>query len=94
MRFISPKIHGVIDYLVVLFLLLSPTIFGFDGLIAVFTYALGAVHLILTLLTNFDAGLFKIIPLWIMRPAGCFTPALVWPYCSPGFLPITKTAIQ
>jgi ABC-type amino acid transport system permease subunit len=32
-------------------------------LIAVFTYALGAVHLILTLFTNFDAGLFKIIPL-------------------------------
>jgi hypothetical protein len=42
--------------------LASPTIFGFTGLLAQFTYALGAVHLILTVLTNFGAGLFKVIP--------------------------------
>ena len=62
MKIISPNLHGIIDYLVVLFLLASPNIFGFAGLLAIFTYVLGAVHLVLTILTNSDSGLFKIIP--------------------------------
>jgi hypothetical protein len=62
MKFISPKIHGIIDYLVVLFLLASPMAFGLNGFTAIFTYALGLVHLLLTLLTDFNAGLFKVIP--------------------------------
>ena len=62
MRFISPKIHGIIDYLVVVFLLASPSIFGFTGLLAIFTYALGIVHFLLTILTNFSAGIIKVIP--------------------------------
>jgi len=62
MKFISPKMHGIIDYLVVVFLLASPTIFGFTGLLATFTYALGIVHLLLTILTNYSVGLIKIIP--------------------------------
>ena len=63
MKFISPKIHGIIDYLVVVFLLASTTIFGFTGLLATFTYALGGVHLLLTILTAYSAGLIKVIPL-------------------------------
>ncbi len=62
MKFISPKIHGLIDYLVVIFLLASPALFGFTGLVATFTYALGAVHLLLTVLTNYPLGIVKIIP--------------------------------
>jgi hypothetical protein len=62
MKFISPKIHGIIDYLVVIFLLASPRLFGFTGLIATFTYALGIVHLLLTILTNYSVGLIKVIP--------------------------------
>src|ERR1700735_2896940 len=62
MKFISPKMHGIIDYLVVIFLLASPTIFGFTGLLSTFTYALGIVHLLLTILTNYSVGLIKIIP--------------------------------
>jgi hypothetical protein len=62
MKFISPKLHGIIDFLVVLFLLASPMLFGLSGLVAIFTYALGLVHLLLTLLTDFGAGLFKAIP--------------------------------
>jgi hypothetical protein len=62
MKFISPKMHGIIDYLVVIFLLASPTIFGFTGLLATFTYALGIVHLLLTILTDYDFGLIKVIP--------------------------------
>ncbi len=63
MKFISPKVHGIIDYLVVVFLLASPTIFSFTGFIATFTYALAGVHLLLTILTNYSVGLIKIIPL-------------------------------
>ena len=62
MKFISPKIHGFIDYLVVVFLLASPTFFGFTGLVAIFTYALGAVHLLLTAFTNYPLGIVKVIP--------------------------------
>jgi len=62
MKFISPKIHGLIDYLVVIFLLVSPSFFGFTGLVAVFTYALGVVHLLLTAVTNYPLGIVKIIP--------------------------------
>jgi hypothetical protein len=62
MKFISPKIHGIIDYLVVIFLLASPTIFGFTGLLATFTYALAIVHLLLTILTDYNVGLIKVIP--------------------------------
>jgi hypothetical protein len=62
MKFISPKIHGLIDYLVVIFLFISPTVFGFTGLLAIFTYALGAVHLLLTAFTNYPLGIVKVIP--------------------------------
>lgn len=63
MQIISAKPHGVIDYLVVAFLLISPKLFGFTGLLANFTYAIAGVHFILTLLTNFNVGLFKVIPM-------------------------------
>ena len=62
MKFISPTIHGIIDYVVVIFLLASPTIFGFTGLLAIFTYALAGIHLLMTILTDYNVGLIKIIP--------------------------------
>jgi hypothetical protein len=65
MKFISPKIHGIIDYLVVVLLLATPSFFGFSGTIAIFTYALGIVHLLLSLLTDYPLGAFKVIPVSI-----------------------------
>jgi len=65
MKFMSPKVHGIIDILVCVFLLASPVIFGFTGRLALFTYALGAAHTILTLSTDFSMGLIKIIPVEI-----------------------------
>jgi hypothetical protein len=62
MKFLSPKIHGIIDYLVVAFLLCAPTLFGLTGRIVTFTYVLAGVHLLLTILTNYEVGLFKLIP--------------------------------
>ena len=62
MKFISTKIHGFIDLLLVVLLLAAPSYFGFTGLLAMFTYALAAVHLMLTVLTNYALGIFKVIP--------------------------------
>lgn len=65
MNLISSKIHGILDYLVVIFLWVSPTLFGLPENTAVFTYILGAIHLVLTILTNFEYGLIRFIPLKI-----------------------------
>lgn len=62
MKIIAPKPHGIIDYLLVLFLLLSPTLFNMDGLLASFTYGLGVVHLLVTICTSFSMGFLKLIP--------------------------------
>jgi hypothetical protein len=53
--------HGILDYATVIFLLASPTIFKMDGNLATITYALGVVHLSLTLLTAFEVGVIKVI---------------------------------
>ena len=63
MKVISPKLHGIIDYLVVLFLFASPTLFAMPKDIATYTYILGTVHLLLTILTNYSYGIFRLIPL-------------------------------
>jgi hypothetical protein len=62
MKIISPKTHGILDYTVVIFLLASPRLFKMEGTLAGFTYALAAVHLLLTILTDFEPGVVKFIP--------------------------------
>jgi hypothetical protein len=59
---LNSRIHGAIDYGVVLFLLISPMFFGLPKITSYFTYALGIVHLLLTISTKFELGIFKIIP--------------------------------
>ncbi len=61
MKILNSKIHGLIDYIFVLFLFLSPTIFGLGKIASLFTYVLGAIHLSVTLITNFKYGLIKIL---------------------------------
>lgn len=58
---IQPVIHGIIDYLVVVFLLASPKLFGLTGYIGLFTYALAGAYFLFALLTNYNAGLIKLI---------------------------------
>lgn len=62
MKVINSRLHGIIDYLVVVFLLAAPSLFGLPPTAALFTYVLGGIHLALTLLTNTDLGLIKVIP--------------------------------
>lgn len=65
MEILNSKIHSILDYVVVLFLLSAPQLFGLSDLIASLTYALAFVHLLLTLLTDFEYSLAKLVPLYI-----------------------------
>ena|SRR5882762_1543201 len=82
MKFLTPKSHGAIDYVVVVFLWLSPSIFGLSNFVSTITYALGGIHLILTLLTDFQYGPFKIIPFslhgWIELAVSIILVATPW----------------
>ena len=62
MKVISSKVHAVLDYATVVFLLLAPSLFGMEGTLAHFTYALAGVHFVLTALTSFEYGLARVIP--------------------------------
>ncbi len=64
MKFLPTKVHGVLDYLVGIALILAPMIFGFSdvGGAAVFIpRLLGAVLIIYSIFTNYEWGLFKVI---------------------------------
>lgn len=60
-KIISPTVHGVLDYVVVVLLLISPTLFELSGAFAFAAYALGLVHLLLTVTTSFSSGLFSVL---------------------------------
>lgn len=62
MKILSPRIHGYIDYAVVLLFALAPTLFGFGGTAQVVCYVIAGGHLLLTLLTAFPLGAMKLIP--------------------------------
>jgi hypothetical protein len=59
---ISPRIHGVIDYLSVPLLLAAGPLFGFEGKPAEITSTLAGVVLVYSLFTSYPLGLVKMIP--------------------------------
>jgi hypothetical protein len=63
MKVISDTAHGILDYLTVAIFALAPSILGLSGFAALVSYALAAIHLAMTLLTNMPLGVFKIIPM-------------------------------
>jgi hypothetical protein len=63
MKIISPKLHGILDYVVVAAFAMAPAVLGLTGLAAVISYALAGIHLLLTLVTAFPLGVVKIVPL-------------------------------
>ncbi|XWN38174.1 MAG: hypothetical protein ROO71_04400 [Balneola sp.] len=65
MKILTSKLHGIIDYVVVLFLVASPSLFGLPEFTACCTYILAGIHFTLTIFTDFEVGLVKIIPLKI-----------------------------
>ena len=63
MKVISDTAHGILDYLTVAIFALAPSILGLTGFAALVSYALAAIHLVMTLLTNMPLGVLKIIPM-------------------------------
>jgi hypothetical protein len=65
MRFIPTRIHGVIDYLTGLVLIVAPFVFGFaDGGAAQWVpIILGAAILLMSLMTDYELSLAKMIPM-------------------------------
>lgn len=65
MKILTPRMHGYLDYLVVLTFAAAPTLFGFSVIPSRVSYALAVVHLLLTIFTAFPLGLMKLIPFTI-----------------------------
>jgi hypothetical protein len=65
MRIISPWVHGVLDLITVGLFVLGPLLVGLGGSPAAIAYTLAAVHLVLTLLTDFPMGAWKRIPFFL-----------------------------
>jgi hypothetical protein len=63
MKVISDTTHGILDYLTVAIFALAPSILGLTGFAALVSYALAAIHLVMTIFTNMPLGVFKIIPM-------------------------------
>ncbi|WP_412069254.1 hypothetical protein [Rubrivirga sp. IMCC43871] len=59
---LSPRLHGVIDYVAVALFALAPSLLGLDGLAATLSYALAAIHLLMTLATAFPLGVVALVP--------------------------------
>ncbi len=65
MKVITPKLHAILDYIVVLFLFISPSVIGLSITGRNFCYLLGGIHLLVSLCTNYSGGFFKVLPLRI-----------------------------
>jgi uncharacterized membrane protein YtjA (UPF0391 family) len=62
-RFLPTKVHGVLDYLVAIALILAPNIFQFSGMggpAAWIPRVLGVVLILYSVFTNYEWGVFKV----------------------------------
>ena len=62
MKILSPKAHGVIDYVLVAVLALGPTVLGFTGTPQMLSYGAAAALLLLSLSTAYPLGILKLVP--------------------------------
>lgn len=67
MRFLTTKVHGAIDYIIGLALILAPALFGFQNVGGAAVYVpiiLGAGLILYSLLTRYEWGVFKLITMY------------------------------
>ncbi|MDN5275480.1 MAG: Membrane protein [Candidatus Saccharibacteria bacterium] len=65
-KFIPTAVHGVLDYIVAVALFFAPVIFGFQelgGAAVIIPMVLGIGLFVYSLLTRYELGLFKVIPM-------------------------------
>lgn len=65
MKIIDTKTHGYIDYIMGIFLLASPSLFSLNvnAIESTVFYIVGVTAIIYSLLTNYELGFLKIIPM-------------------------------
>ena len=65
MRFIPTSVHGVIDLLMAIVLIVSPWLFGFDNVESAkwVPIVLGIGLIVYSLLTNYELGMARLIPM-------------------------------
>jgi hypothetical protein len=66
MRILSTYIHGMLDYVVGVALIMAPNIFGFSelgGPAVLLPRVLGTAAILVSLLTNYEWGVFRVIPM-------------------------------
>jgi hypothetical protein len=85
MRIIPTRLHGVMDYAIGILLIASPWIFGFadESGTAKWTFiVIGAAMLLTSLMTNYELGAMKVIPmhihLWVDAVAGIVLALSPW----------------
>jgi hypothetical protein len=82
MKIFSNRVHGVLDYVTVAIFAAAPGVLGFEGLPEGLCYSLAVVHLMMTLATDFEMGLWKVIPIavhkWVETAVGPLLIALPW----------------
>jgi hypothetical protein len=62
MKPINGRLHGILDYLTVLVFALAPSVLGLTGIAAGLSYLLAVVHLLVTLATDFELGVARLLP--------------------------------
>lgn len=62
MRILSPRVHGILDIVTVALLVLGAIVVGLGGAPLAIALGLAAVHLLMTLFTDFPMGAWKKIP--------------------------------
>ena len=62
MKVMSPRAHGVMDYLSSALFILVPTLFDFGGTAATISRVLGVAYLAFSLLTAYPLGLLRVVP--------------------------------
>ena len=82
MRFLTTRVHGVLDYLVGLLLLVGPHMHGWHGPAAWVPMALGAATLVYSVCTDYELGLLRRIPmpvhLWLDALSALLLIASPW----------------
>jgi hypothetical protein len=82
MRFLTTRVHGVLDYLVALLLIGGPLVHGWHGPAAWVPMALGAATLVYSLCTDYELGVLRRLPmpvhLWLDALSGLLLIASPW----------------
>lgn len=63
MRFVTPRLHQILDFVTIAAFALAPTLVPLSGGAAVVAYALAIVHLMVTLVTMFPGTSNRLLPL-------------------------------